>query len=226
MLKFLRGRASDRKLRLFACACCRRIWHFLADKPYRHAVDVAERFEERLANATDLASVHSGAYQVALYGEGEGAVGPLWLAGWFSRPSGGASDNSGDPHAPAVLAASVSMQVASEGSELFSTWAATLGVGNAVQAALLRDVVHAPFRAIHSRASWRSWNYGTIPKLSQSVYEDRHLPSGHLDPHRLAVLADALEDSGCDNTEILNHCRQPGVHVRGCWAVDLLLGKE
>jgi hypothetical protein len=226
MLKFLRGRASERKLRLFACACCRRIWHLLADKPYRHAVDVAERCEERLANATDVASVPSGAYPVARYGEGEGAGGPLWLAGLFASPSGGACANSGDPHAPAVLAASVSMQVASVGSELFSTWAASLGVGKAVQAALLREVVHAPFRAIHSRASWRSWNYGTVPALARAIYDDRDLPSGHLDHHRLAVLADALEDAGCSDQDILVHCRGPGPHVRGCWVIDLLLGKE
>ena len=45
-------------------------------------------------------------------------------------------------------------------------------------------------------------------------------------PERLAVLFDALEEAGCDDAEILNHLRSPGPHVRGCWAVDLLLGKE
>jgi hypothetical protein len=118
------------------------------------------------------------------------------------------------------------MQDASEGSELFSTWAATLGVGNAVQAAILRDVVHAPFRAIHSRASWRSWNYGTVPQLAWAIYKDRDLPSGHLDNHRLGILADALEDAGCNDQDILAHLRGSGPHVRGCWPVDLLLGKD
>jgi hypothetical protein len=52
------------------------------------------------------------------------------------------------------------------------------------------------------------------------------MPSGHLDPARLAVLADALEDAGCADADLLGHLRGPGPHIRGCWAVDLLLGKE
>ena len=61
--------------------------------------------------------------------------------------------------------------------------------------------------------------------LARAAYDQRELPAGTLDTARLAVLADALEDAGCANADILNHCRRPGVHVRGCWAVDLLLGK-
>lgn len=69
MLEFVRGNATDRKLRLFVVDCCRRCWHLLADKPYRHAVDVAEQFAERLATATDLAHLHAIAYRVAVEGE-------------------------------------------------------------------------------------------------------------------------------------------------------------
>jgi hypothetical protein len=57
------------------------------------------------------------------------------------------------------------------------------------------------------------------------IYDARDLPSGHLDAHRLAVLADALTDAGCTDQNILAHCRGPGPHVRGCWVIDLLLGK-
>ena len=64
----------------------------------------------------------------------------------------------------------------------------------------------------------------TIRKLAESIYDDRELPSGHL--NNLPILADALEDAGCDNHDILSHCRGPGPHVRGCWVVDLILGKE
>jgi hypothetical protein len=59
----------------------------------------------------------------------------------------------------------------------------------------------------------------TVVSLAQSIYDDRAID-------RLPILADALEDAGCDNAEILNHCRQPGEHVRGCWPVDLLLDKR
>ena len=61
--------------------------------------------------------------------------------------------------------------------------------------------------------------------MAQVIYEDRDLPSGHLDNARLAVLGDALEDAGCTDADILKHCRGSGPHVRGCWVVDLLLGK-
>jgi hypothetical protein len=57
------------------------------------------------------------------------------------------------------------------------------------------------------------------------VYDERELPSCHLDAARLAVLADMLEEAGCTDPLLLGHLRGPGPHLRGCWAVDLLLGK-
>ena len=61
--------------------------------------------------------------------------------------------------------------------------------------------------------------------MAEAAYEQRELPAGTLDPARLTVLADALEDAGCADADLLGHLRGPGPHVRGCWAVDLLLGK-
>ena len=63
-----------------------------------------------------------------------------------------------------------------------------------------------------------AWNDGTVRKIAQAIYDERAFD-------RLPILADALEDAGCDNADILNHCRNGGEHVRGCWVVDLLLGK-
>src|SRR5437762_722095 len=60
---------------------------------------------------------------------------------------------------------------------------------------------------------------GIIPRLAQAVYEERAF-------ERLPVLADALEEAGCTDAAILDHCRSPGPHARGCWVVDLLLGRE
>ena len=62
--------------------------------------------------------------------------------------------------------------------------------------------------------------------MATAAYEVRTLPAGTLDPDRLAILADALEDAGCTNADVLDHCRGAGPHVRGCWVVDLLLGKS
>jgi hypothetical protein len=90
---------------------------------------------------------------------------------------------------------------------------------------LLRDIFGNPFRPLIVEPSWLTWNGGTVLKLAQVIYDERLLPDCSLAPDRLAILADALEGAGCDNTDILDHCRGPGPHVRGCWVVDLLLSK-
>ncbi len=97
----------------------------------------------------------------------------------------------------------------------------------AYTADLLRDLFGNPFwTAPAIDRSWLMWNDGTVRKLAQTAYDERHLPGGILDTARLAVLADALEEAGCKNEGILSHLRQQGtVHVRGCWAIDCLLEK-
>jgi hypothetical protein len=82
--------------------------------------------------------------------------------------------------------------------------------------ALLRDIFGNPFRPT---ALNRAWQTSTVVALAQAIYTDRAFD-------RLPILADALEDAGCDNADILNHCRQGGEHVRGCWVVDLILEKK
>jgi hypothetical protein len=74
--------------------------------------------------------------------------------------------------------------------------------------------------------AWLARNGGAVARLAEAIYEGRSLPAGTLDPARLAVLADALEDAGCADPDLLGHLRGPSPHVRGCWAVDLILGKE
>src|SRR5206468_3802268 len=93
----------------------------------------------------------------------------------------------------------------------------------AAQAELLQDVFGNPFRTVAVDPAWRT---PSVLALAQATYHERSLPAGTLDPDRLAVLADALEDAGCDNADILAHLRSPGLHVRGCWALDLILGKQ
>src|SRR5262249_18277605 len=70
------------------------------------------------------------------------------------------------------------------------------------QCVLLRDLFGNPCRPVPRDPAWLAWHSGTIPQLAHAIYDDRDLPSGHLDPHRLAVLADALEDAGCSDQEI------------------------
>ena len=78
------------------------------------------------------------------------------------------------------------------------------------------DIFGNPFRPVTAKPSWRT---STATALTGQMYGSR-------DFSPMPILADALQDAGCDNADILDHCRGPGPHVRGCWAVDLLLGKE
>ncbi len=98
----------------------------------------------------------------------------------------------------------------------------------AYAADLLRDLIGNPFRPLAPfDPCMLRWNSGTIVRLAQQAYDDRLLPSGHLDPRRLAVLGDAIEEAGFTSDAILAHYRQQGaVHVRGCFLLDAILGKE
>lgn len=88
------------------------------------------------------------------------------------------------------------------------------------QSHILRCIFSNPFRPLSTiDSTWFTWNDGVAVKLAQTIYDGRRFED-------MPILADALIDAGCTNNDILNHCRQPGVHVRGCWVLDLLLGKE
>jgi hypothetical protein len=91
------------------------------------------------------------------------------------------------------------------------------------QARVMRDIVGNPFGPIDIDRTWRT---PTVTSLATAIYEERQLPSGLFDNSRLAILADALEETGCDNAGILDHLRNGGDHVRGCHVIDLILGKE
>jgi hypothetical protein len=90
------------------------------------------------------------------------------------------------------------------------------------QTNLLRCIFGNLFRPITSDPAWQT---PTVISLATAAYEERSLPSGELDATRLAVLADALEEAGCQDQSILDHLRSPGPHVRGCWVLDLILGR-
>src|SRR5262249_10778069 len=107
------------------------------------------------------------------------------------------------------------------------SWAARRWGGDEeeAQAALLRDLF--PFRPLPPRSpSVLTWNDTCVVRLAQAAYDQRILPSGHLDPARLGVLADALQEAGSQDAALPAHLRSPGPHVRGCWAVDALLGRS
>jgi hypothetical protein len=206
LVEYLRGLASERRFRLFACACCRQVWGLLDDARSRKAVEVAERFADGLTSRGQLRAATVEAHHakptpvrahpasMAAYA----ANGVAWLAAWsvaLHRPPAPIPQ----PPVDAVL--------------------------RVTQANLLRDIFPR-FRRVAVDPAWLAWRGGTIARLAQAAYTERELPSGYLDAARLAVLADALEESGCADAHLLAHLRGPGPHVRGCAVLDALLGRE
>jgi hypothetical protein len=214
MLRFLADKASQRQRRLFACACCRRVWHLLTYDESRYAVELAERSADEPISERELDLVS---------GEAEWAWEEICTEGLPEndpRPSAASAASYGS--SPGVLEIDPHLLVVVEEA------ASALGVAreSALQANLLREIVGNPFRSLALDPAWLAWNGGTVQKLAEAAYQERSLPEGTLDLARLAVLADALEDAGCTDTELLSHLHGPGPHVRGCWVLDLLLGKQ
>ena len=204
MLAFLLAHPgySERKVRLFAVACYWQVEEFHWDEPLFDAeVEAVKRYADGLIGRDGLLAASLAHLRQLFPGEEESALRFVSLEADYA----------------AWLAdwAAQRVRYAGEGA-----WRA--GAAEARQADLLRDLFGNPCRPVTISPAWRTTQ---VVGLAQAAYEVRELHSGALDPARLSVLADALEEAGCTNADILNHCRVPGVHVRGCWAVNLLLGK-
>jgi hypothetical protein len=235
-----RNSAGRRRLRLFACSCCRRFWHLFADQHARQAVEVAERFADGQARLDELVAAERSAGDAerrAINRILELTGGRAWL-GPLPPDLEEAQHARGTAAAAAVAAARAGLGVAAERAALQCLLAASAGrdrwedgrpVQHAVEAMqcdLLRDIFGNPFHPSTLDSAWLTWNDAAVVRLAQTAYEDRQLPAGTLDNCRLAVLADALEEAGCTDADILGHLRGPGPHVRGCWPVDLCLGNS
>jgi hypothetical protein len=195
MLEFLRGKADQRRLRLYGVACCRRLEPFPQDAS-KAAVVVAEGVADKRVAGPEWGA----ARRTARFTLGELC---LRRSAWrvaeevTARCFGVQWDitNPVDLYSqPAVVAERTAL------------------------AQLLRDIFN-PFRRGPVNPAWLRWNDGAVPRLAQAIYEGRAFD-------RLPILADALEDAGCTDADLLSHLRGPGPHVRGCWALDLILGKK
>jgi hypothetical protein len=201
MLRALGERASDRKLRLFGCACCRRIWDWLPDAKSQAAVEVSERFADGVAS--------------------EGELMAAMLAAWDSGPHGwGVAKKSAWYAARAGMEAALNLTGAKATGA--PRWPASRDARErerGFQAALLRDIFRNPFDPPPFLVrSLLGWNDGTVLKLATAIYDERAFD-------RLPILADALEEAGCTNPVILFHSRARSDHARGCWLLDLILGR-
>jgi hypothetical protein len=221
MLELLRGKASDRKLRLFACACCRRIWRLLK-KRSRKAVEVAEHHADGFIEVGELGTAYAAAYDAYTDTDGDSieelaAEIVTEVVGRDAWNTAISANKAADVVAHVtVYGLDPSDPPSSEAME--RAYCAARFTERAWQCCLLRCFIGNPFHSVPRNASWRAWNDGTIPKIAQAIYDERAFD-------RMPILADALEEAGCTDADILAHCRSGGEHVRGCWVVDLILGR-
>ena len=208
MLDALGERASERKLRLFGYACCRRAAHLLPDERSWRAVEFA-----------------------AAYADGAVTAGHLWDACEAAAEAEEAAPN-GPAYSAALAATCLSADDVTQ-VDGAAAWAAEALAGGwseevrgpadgaafaaerREQAVLLRDVFGRAFRPVALDPSWLT---SAAVSLARGIYADQAFD-------RLPILADALQDAGCEQPDILAHCRAEGPHARGCWVVDLVLGK-
>jgi hypothetical protein len=217
MLLQLEGRITDRKLRLYGCGCVRRVWHLLAKERSCRAVEVSERFTDGLASEEERAAAEEAAREAEDF-----AVGglPGGYAAAMAATAAVCQYGAADLPMYVGLSYGFGWHAANAESETRRGYdPAAHARAEAGQAALLRELFGPlPFRPVGVPASVRVWNGGTLVRLARAIYDGRRFGD-------MPVLADALEEAGCDNADLLAHCRQSGEHVRGCWVVDLLLAK-
>ena len=224
LLEAVQGQLSDRKLRLFSCACLRRVWHSFEDA-FRQAIEETEQTAENTVALPEEAVP----WWLRLYNEP--AFAPL-VFGEMDVYDGVKSILVLAAHTYAKASVASWLTAHADSDPVWRSHIAKIRFASAVeeeesaQASLLRDVAGMPSRRIRLEPALLRWKDGIVVKLAQSAYMDRFLPDGTLDPSRLAILADALEEAGCTDTDILGHCRSRTDHVRGCWVVDLVLGKS
>jgi hypothetical protein len=207
LLRDLMADRRDRKLRLFACACVRRVWPWVRDRRVRLALEVAERFAdggarwEELAVARHAAREATGRFGGARHPAEFAAFEAAGFSAWFAA------------HHAAREALHAAQQTAWD--VLGSTVAA-----EEEQCRILRDLFGNPFRPPPVLDPlWAAWNGEAAGRLARAIYDGRRFED-------LPVLADALEEAGCEDRLILAHCRDGGEHFRGCWVVDALTGRE
>jgi hypothetical protein len=202
LLRYVREIASDRKLRLFACACARRAWGLLGDA-HRRMIEVGERYADGLVDESERAAAchvapaggepspfaNAAAWKTAIANEGDGA----WDAARW---------------APKLV------------PQALAQWQQSANVRDAEmhhECDLLRCIFGNPFRSDQLADTYV--RTAAVIELAQEVYEHRSF-------NRMPEIAKALEAAGCRDNELVAHCRSDREHVRGCWVVDFLLGKK
>ena len=194
---------SDRKLRLFACACCRHSDVLLPEPTDERdvlVVETAEAWADSGIEPDTLPRVYCFGAGWCVYRDAASA------AREWARNSGRGDGAIPKPELMADILRDI--------------------FGNPWRQVAIRDDIEGECFVVEDREKWsvieRStllWHDHTIPRLAQAIYDERAFD-------RMPILADALEEAGCENEDILAHARSDAIHVRGCWVLDLLLGKS
>jgi hypothetical protein len=199
MMDWLGPRMSKRKRFLFGCATAQMVWDRLTWECNRQAIEITEQHADGLATRKELAA----AYQNLIWE-------PVMYTEWHIMAlTDGLPDLRPSTDPPHQLHEQPRKRTRS-------------GVMRRRWADAVRDLVHNPFHPLtigRAAAAWSAYYDGAAVKLAQVIYQERRWQD-------LPILADALEEAGCPAGELLDHCRHQREHFRGCWAVDLLLGRE
>jgi hypothetical protein len=218
---------SDRKRRLFACACARETWHLLQDDRSRKAVEVAEAFADGVATGAELRLAWGAAWAVAKAANRDVAVTAAWVAREALRirkaagPFRGVARAARDEARTARDAARAARDAAHAAARA-ARGAARGAARDAARAC--RDIAWQRHRLLLDDLAGPDPlpslpRTQTVVTLARAIYDLRRWQD-------LPILADALEEAGCTHTGILSHLRGPGPHARGCHVVDLLLQRE
>jgi hypothetical protein len=226
LLRLFPGTLSQRKCRLFACACCRRVWPLLQHADSRAAVEAAERFADGLASPAELQTAWKGALEVGrVFGAECGAPGAspaerraagVRLAAASAACSAAHPDLFTRPNSYSGARGASEWAAYAAGLKLSAGhWEAERAGQRKQNASLLREVAGNPSWPVTVNPAWLT---PAVVALARTIYQKRCFDA-------LPILADALLDAGCASAEVVAHCRSEGPHARGCFVVDLLLGK-
>jgi hypothetical protein len=218
---------NQRLLYLLAVAVFRRVEHLAKQRPWRKLLRVAEAYAEGKATSDQLGDAHEQVQRISLHklsATRAAAVCTLWLLPDDYKVIRGVDHVSDVAGYLAAIEAGVLEQKAKI-DVAQSVWKAPAFLAGKTKeeraiCALVRDIFGNPFRPQPViDPGWLAWKDGTIPKMARAIYEEQRFDG-------MPILADALEEAGCHHEDILSHCRGLGPHVRGCWVLDLILGKS
>jgi hypothetical protein len=240
----------SRKMRLFSCACCREIWEHLPDERSRRAVELSEQYADKKVGRDELMEAWLKAIAAAtdeIQGEersllrtllgllrlpSSALLAPVWAA-WEPQVASERVRARFEDPAQAIpnLSMVTRFQVAyylhrSANSTPLAAAQAAASAAEPLfrdeeklekQCVIMRDVLGYPLRRLPPPDPCPlAWNDRAVVKIATTIYNERAFTD-------MPILADALEDAGCREPEMIAHCREHPVHVRGCWVLDRLL---